>query len=120
MRDSNRAVTNPVSPAANGDAVRDGVEAGSGSVTTIAVVGVVVALSFGLLAGVAVVTQSTEALRGAEGRAVAVATLVAEGERSACTREVEPVTQCSVDGDVATVTVELHGTRATATAGPQR
>lgn len=100
--------------------MRNGVEAGSGSVTTITIVGVVVALSFGLLAGVAVVTRSTEALRVAEGRAVAVATLVAEGERSACTREVQPVTHCSVDGDVATVTVELHGTRATATAGPQR
>ena len=120
MCDGDHPFSTSTDSPANGHEVRNGVEAGSGSITTIAIVGVVVALSFGLLAGVAVVTRSTEALRVAEGRAIAVATLVAEGERSTCTREGDPVTQCSVEGSVATVTVELNGTRATATAGPQR
>ena len=75
---------------------------------------------FGLLAGISTVTKTTEALRVAEGRAVAVATLRAEGEQDPCSREQAPVTECSVVGQVATVTVDLNGARATATAGPER
>lgn len=100
--------------------MRGGLDAGSGSVTTIAIVGTVVALTFGLLAGISVVTGTTEALRVAEGRAVGVATLLAEGENDPCAREREPVVACSVNGTVATVTVALRGATASATAGPQR
>lgn len=83
-------------------------------------IGAVVAVTCGLFAGVSLIQKSTEALRVAESRALAVATLVAEGEASSCDREQTPVTDCSVNGTVATVAVELGGVRASATAGPDR
>ncbi|MFM6968718.1 MAG: hypothetical protein ACKOWN_07360 [Microbacteriaceae bacterium] len=91
---------------------------GSGSVTTIAVIGVVVAVTCGLFAGVAVIAAATNALRLAESRALAVATLVAEGEQLPCLRDQTLVVECSTSGMFATVSVDLRGVRASATAGP--
>lgn len=88
--------------------------------TTIAVIGAVVAVTCGLFAGVAVITTTTEALRVAESRALAVATLIAEGEQEPCQREQPPVVECSTSGVSATVTVVIRGARASATAGPDR
>ena len=82
--------------------------------------GSLVAVGFGLLAGITVIRGATEALRMAEQRAVAAATLLSEGEREPCSRQDIPVIECRVIGSTATVTVELHGNRATATAGPER
>jgi hypothetical protein len=95
-------------------------ERGSGTVTTMIAIGSVVALVFGLLAGIAVITRATEALRAAERAAIALATLIAEGEPDPCSRAQPPVIACARDGSAATVSVELRGARATATAGPDR
>ncbi len=100
--------------------MRHGIERGSGSLTIVIAIGSLVAVGFGLLAGITAIRGATEALRMAEQRAVAVATLLSEGEREPCARQGEPVVGCRVSGNTATVTVELHGNRATATAGPER
>jgi hypothetical protein len=97
-----------------------GLERGSGTVTTMMAMGSVVALVFGLLTGIAVITRATEALRAAERAAIAAATLIAEGETEPCARVEPPVVMCERTGSTATVTIELRGTRATATAGPDR
>ena len=88
--------------------------------TTMIAIGSVVALVFGLLAGIAVITRATDALRAAEQAAIAIATLIAEGEPNPCSRAQPPVIACAREGSAATVSVELRGTRATATAGPDR
>jgi len=88
--------------------------------TTIIAIGGVVSIVFGLLAGVAVISRATDALRLAEREAIAAATLIAEGETEPCSRVEPPVIACAREGSAATVTIELRGTRATATAGPQR
>lgn len=82
-------------------------------------IGVLVALTFGLVAGVAAIRNATTALRTAEREAVATATLLAEGELEPCARATRPVVSCETSGLTATVSVELNGTRATAAAGPE-
>lgn len=100
--------------------MRFALDRGSGSMTTVIAIGALVAVGFGLLAGIAVIRAATTALRTAEQRAVAVATLVSEGERNSCGRLDPPVIDCQVNGRTATVTVEIGGNRASATAGPDR
>ncbi|MFM2412223.1 MAG: hypothetical protein RLZZ587_556 [Actinomycetota bacterium] len=87
---------------------------------TVIAIASIASIAFGLLAGVAVIQRATEAIRAAEHAAVATATLFAEGERDPCERAIPPVVQCSMSGGTATVSIELHGSRATATAGPER
>lgn len=98
--------------------MRDGVERGSGSLVSVSAIAGISALAFGLLAGVAVIRQSIEALRTAESAAITLATLSAEGEAEPCRRAKAPIVECSADGDTVTVRVELRGFRASATAGP--
>jgi len=100
--------------------MRFGLDRGSGTMTTVIALGGVVSIVFGLLAGVAVISRATDALRLAEREAIAAATLIAEGETEPCARVEPPVVMCERTGSAATVTIELRGTRATATAGPQR
>lgn len=100
--------------------MRFGLDRGSGTMTTIIAIGGVVSIVFGLLAGVAVISRATDALRLAEREAIAAATLIAEGETEPCARAQPPVIACARDGSAATVSVELRGARATATAGPDR
>ena len=88
--------------------------------TTVIAIAAITSIAFGLLAGVAVIQRATEAIRAAEHAAVATATLYAEGDANPCDRAVAPVIQCTMSGGTATVSVELHGSRATATAGPER
>ena len=88
--------------------------------TTVIALGALVAVGFGLLAGIAVIRRATDVLRAAEHHAVAMATLVAEGETNPCSRSEPPLVGCRVVGRSVTVTVELAGNRATATAGPER
>ena len=87
--------------------------------TTAVAIAAVAAITFGLLAGVSVIQRATEAIRVAEHAAVTTATLYAEGEAKPCERAVAPVVQCTMSGGTATVGVELRGSRATATAGPE-
>ena len=96
------------------------VERGSGTVTGIVAVGGVVALGFGLIAGISVMVHATAALRAAEREAISVATERAAGERDPCARSAPLVISCSTAGLSATVTVVLQGVRATAVAGPER
>jgi hypothetical protein len=88
--------------------------------TTVVAIAAVASIAFGLLAGVALIQRATEAIRAAEHAAVATATLYAEGEAKPCERAVKPMVQCAMSGGTATVSVELRGSRATATAGPER
>lgn len=88
--------------------------------TTVVAIAAVASIAFGLLAGVALIQRATEAIRAAEHAAVAMATLFAEGEATPCKRAVAPIVECTMSGGTATVSVELHGSRATATAGPER
>lgn len=100
--------------------MRDDIERGSGTVTGIVAVGGVVALGFGLIAGISVMVHATAALRAAEREAISVATERAAGERDPCVRTSPPVVSCSTDGLSAKVTIVLQGARATAVAGPER
>ena len=100
--------------------MRVDVERGSGTVTSLVAVGGAVALGFGLLAGISVMVHATAALRAAEREAIAVATERASGECDPCARTTSAVVACSIDGLSATVTVALHGVRASALAGPER
>lgn len=95
-------------------------ERGSGSIATIMALGGLVALLGGLLAGVAVIRQSTEALRTAERLAIAAATDLAAGERDPCLRLVAIALDCVATAPTVTVTVSVRGVTAAATAGPQR
>ena len=88
--------------------------------TTVVAIAAVASITFGLLAGVTVIRHATEVIRAAEHAALATATLYAEGEAKPCERAVAPVVHCAMSGGMATVSVELHGSRATATAGPER
>lgn len=88
--------------------------------TTVIAIGSLVAVGFGLLAGIAVIRGATGALRSAEQQAIVVATRIAEGDRDPCNRLDPPVIDCRVSGPAATVTIEIRSNRATATAGPAR
>lgn len=87
---------------------------------TIMALGGLVALLGGLLAGVAIIRHSTEALRSAERLAIAAAADLAAGERDPCSRLAAIARDCVATAPTVTVTVAVRGFIAAATAGPQR
>lgn len=87
---------------------------------TIMALGGLVALLGGLLAGVAIIRHSTEALRSAERLAIAAASDLAAGDRDPCSRLVAIAVECVTTAPTVTVTVAVRGLIAAATAGPQR
>ena len=95
-------------------------ERGSGTATTLIVIGGITALAFGLLSGISAVRHATDALRTAEREAIGAATAFSEGEPDPCARVHETVVDCVRDGRAVTVTVVRNGIRASATAGPDR
>ncbi|MEY4312499.1 MAG: hypothetical protein RLZZ319_8, partial [Actinomycetota bacterium] len=60
------------------------------------------------------------ALRTAELAAVSIATRALAGDPTPCEPSVPTVIECEVDGVIASATIDRDGTRATATAGPER
>ncbi len=82
--------------------------------------GLVVTLALGGLFGAATLIRVTGAVRTAELAAFTVATRALAGNADPCVPRVDTVTTCSLDGLVATVSIERDGTVATATAGPER
>ena len=64
--------------------------------------------------------QGQNVALSAELAAVTIATRTLAGDPDPCDPHVDTVTECSVNGLVATVTAVRDGTVATATAGPDR
>lgn len=102
--------------------MRAALDRGSGGVTALVLVGAVVSLALGGLAGASVILRVTDTIREAELVASTVATRALAGSPTPChpapsTTEVE---KCLVDDGIATVRIAKDGVRATAVAGPER
>jgi hypothetical protein len=96
------------------------VSRGSGSVMSVALIGLAITVMFGGLYGAATLFRVTGALRSAELAAITVATRALAGDPTPCEPAIPTVASCSIDGLVATTSINRDGTRATATAGPER
>lgn len=94
-------------------------ERGSGTLTTVAGIGALIAITLGALAGVDAVLRMTSALRVAEGEALRLATILSEGVGNACDRSSSFVARCTRSGDSVEVVIDLDGVKAGATAGPK-
>lgn len=99
--------------------MREHLERGSGTLATVTGIGATVAILLGVLAGVDAVLRMTAALRTAEGEAVRLALLLAEGVGDSCQRASGFVTVCTREGESVSVTVDIDGVTASATAGPR-
>jgi len=99
--------------------MRINLERGSGTLTTVAGIGAVIAVTCGALVGVDAVLRMTAALRAAEGEAVRLAVILSEGVGNPCDRTAQFVTECQRLADSVRVIVTIDGVRATASAGPQ-
>jgi len=98
--------------------MRLNLERGSGTLTTVAGIGTVIAVTCGALVGVDAVMRMTAALRAAEGEAVRLAVILSEGVGNPCDRTAQFVTECQRLADSVRLIVTIDGVRATATAGP--
>jgi len=98
--------------------MREHLERGSGTLATVAGIGATIALLFGALAGVDAVLRMTAALRTAEGEALRLAIFLSEGVGNPCDRVSAFVAECIRSGEAVSVTVDLEGATASATAGP--
>jgi hypothetical protein len=99
--------------------MREHLERGSGTLATLTGIGATIALLFGALAGVDAVLRMTAALRTAEGEALRLAIFLSEGVGDPCDRVPAFVAECIRSGDSVTITVDLDGVTASATAGPR-
>ena len=99
--------------------MRQRLERGSGTLTTVAGLGVVIGVTLGALVGVDAILRMTLALRVAEGEAVQLATLLSEGVENPCDRASPFVDECDRSGESVRVVVNLDGVKAASTAGPR-
>ena len=99
--------------------MRQRLERGSGTLTTVAGLGVVIGVTLGALVGVDAILRMTLALRVAEGEAVRLATLLSEGVENPCERSSPFVDECDRSGESVRVVVNLDGVKAASTAGPR-
>ena len=99
--------------------MRLNLERGSGTLTTVAGIGTVIAVTCGALVGVDAVMRMTAALRAAEGEALRLAVILSEGVGNPCDRTAQFVTECQRLADSVHLIVTIDGVRATATAGPR-
>jgi len=100
--------------------VRTALERGSGGVTALVLMGAVVSLALGGLAGATVIVRVTDTIREAELVAATVATRALAGDPTPCEPAIARVEKCLVDDGIATVRIAKDGVRATAVAGPER
>ncbi len=100
--------------------MRSPIERGSGGVTALILMGAVVSLALGGLAGATVILRVTDAIREAELSAATVATRALAGDPTPCEPAIPRVDKCLIDNGVATVRIAKDGVRATAVAGPER
>ncbi len=100
--------------------MRSSIERGSGGVTALVLMGAVVSLALGGLAGASVILRVTDAIREAELGAATVATRALAGDPTPCEPAIPRVEKCVVDDGIATVRIAKDGVRATAVAGPER
>lgn len=112
----------PAAPSADGarhgDTVRAPIDRGSGSVTTLTLIGACVVLALGGLGGATVILRVTTAVRQAEIAASAVATRALAGDATPCSPAPRHSEYCEVNDGMATVRVVTDGVVATAIAGP--
>lgn len=99
--------------------MRQHLDRGSGTLTTVAGLGVVIGVTLGALAGVDAVLRMTSALRVTEGEAVRLATILSEGVGNPCDRALPFVDECSRSGESVHVVVNLYGVKVAASAGPR-
>ncbi len=99
--------------------MRQHLERGSGTLTTVAGFGVVIGVTLGALAGVDAILRMTSALRVAEGEAVRLAIILSEGVGNPCDRASQFVDDCGRSGETVHVVVKLDGVKAASTAGPR-
>lgn len=100
--------------------MRTSLERGSGGVTALVLMGAVVSLALGGLAGISIVLRVSDTIREAELSAATVATRALAGDPTPCEPVVPRVEKCVVDDGIATVRIAKDGVRATAVAGPER
>ena len=98
--------------------MRTALERGSGSVTSLVLLGSVVVLVLGGLGGANVILRVTAALRNAELAATSVATRALAGDPTPCEPTIAGAESCVVAHGVATVRSRKDGVVATAVAGP--
>ncbi len=98
--------------------MRAAIERGSGSVTSLVLLGSVVILALGGLGGANVIMRVTAALRNAELAATSVATRALAGDTTPCEPAITGTESCVVAHGVATVRSRKDGVVATAVAGP--
>ena len=99
--------------------MRTAIDRGSGGVTAIVLMGAVVSLALGGLAGAGVIVRVADAIREAELTASTVATRALAGDPTPCEPALPRVDTCVVDDGIATVRIAKDGVRATAVAGPE-
>ena len=99
--------------------MRTAIERGSGGVTAIVLMGAVVSLALGGLAGAGVIVRVADTIREAELTASTVATRALAGDPTPCEPALPRVDKCVVDDGIATVRIAKDGVRATAGAGPE-
>ena len=98
--------------------MRTALERGSGSLTSLALLGSVVILALGGLGGANVILRVTAALRNAELAATSVATRALAGDPTPCEPAISGTESCVIAHGVATVRARKDGVVATAVAGP--
>ena len=98
--------------------MRAAIERGSGSVTSLVLLGSVVILALGGLGGANVIMRVTAALRNAELAATSVATRALAGDPTPCEPAISGTESCVIAHGVATVRARKGGVVATAVAGP--
>ena len=118
MRRCPTSTTSSVHGTRHGDAVRTALERGSGSLTSLALLGSVVVLALGGLGGATVILRVTAALREAELAATSVASRALAGDPTPCEPAINRIESCLIAHGVATVRLSKDGVVATAVAGP--
>ena len=98
--------------------MRSTLDRGSGSVTTLTLLGACVVLALGGLGGATVILRVTTAVRQAEIAASAVATRALAGAATPCVPAPRDFEFCEVHDGMATVRVVTDGVVASAIAGP--
>jgi hypothetical protein len=98
--------------------VRTALDRGSGSVTSLALIGACVVLALGGLGGATVIFRITEAIRNAELVAASVATRALAGDPTPCEPMPPGTRNCRVHNGVATIQTMTAGVVASAVAGP--
>jgi hypothetical protein len=99
--------------------LRQRLERGSGTLTTVAGLGVVIGVTLGALVGVDAILRMTLALRVAEGEALRLATILSQGVGNPCDHSASFVSRCTRSGESVEVVIDLDGVMAGATAGPK-